>query len=831
MNITFLPNRFTHSFNKISNHLWNKMENLRYLTCIIFIATFSGSLYAQSPTVEQYKTTDQCYIKIYQALTTADARALRATIDTAGYTNINLSTQSGYKLTMADMVLLFRQYSPSADGNHPNGDGTNTTGNAGDYFPSVIPMYTCTTLSLKDADLADECFNSVSGSTDYGNYIGHLMGLTTLTCSKTAKGPDMRGTNVQSTLQSMIIPKLGTSDTADKATATVGMFTGFTALTSIDLNTCAKGDIPANAFQGCTSLSTVKIMTTGLQNIGAYAFQGDTALHKVSFPYGLTTIGNQAFANCDLTQLTFPNTLQTIASQAFLSNVNLKTIKFPASVQSIESGAFNNNKSLDNVYILGENTKAAANAFITNMTCDGFDYNNTYTTDADYQGKFSKNHWRKPDTNTEGTRSPVLLHVPNTETARKRYLNPFIYFIDDSVALEELRAIYVDYGNKTIDYNTFIAQRTTWHDTWSPKYPGNTVDNYVQQIYSYMLARYVDPAKKVEITKSDGTKDSVDYWVTIRPWELDENGNRYPKQDASNQFNAPVSYSENTAYAGWNQFLLAAPDAYSVRDSVKFTTLTDDHWYSMCLPFPMTRAQIDEAFGGATEICEFTKVVKETDGTITFYFTEKATVDASGVATKAHHPYMIHPELKSVDMPAKSASERVIYDANLASAKSMYPSKPTDASNIVKVDFIDKTDSTNVVTHDNAYTFYGNESDSVNIPGNRYFWAWNETQNIGSFFHSSTTMSKDIPWTPYTAIVRPEGTDYVAAAKGNMTMLDWIDAMNEQPTTRIVVIQAQTSETSDNNKVYNINGQYVGDTLTGLPKGLYIVNGKKHLIR
>lgn len=35
----------------------------------------------------------------------------------------------------------------------------------------------------------------------------------------------------------------------------------------------------------------------------------------------------------------------------------------------------------------------------------------------------------------------------------------------------------------------------------------------------------------------------------------------------------------------------------------------------------------------------------------------------------------------------------------------------------------------------------------------------------------------------------------------------------------------------DNYKVYNINGQYVGNSLDGLGKGLYIVNGKKYIVR
>ena len=34
-----------------------------------------------------------------------------------------------------------------------------------------------------------------------------------------------------------------------------------------------------------------------------------------------------------------------------------------------------------------------------------------------------------------------------------------------------------------------------------------------------------------------------------------------------------------------------------------------------------------------------------------------------------------------------------------------------------------------------------------------------------------------------------------------------------------------------NGKVYNMSGQYVGDSLEGLGKGLYIVNGKKYIVK
>lgn len=41
------------------------------------------------------------------------------------------------------------------------------------------------------------------------------------------------------------------------------------------------------------------------------------------------------------------------------------------------------------------------------------------------------------------------------------------------------------------------------------------------------------------------------------------------------------------------------------------------------------------------------------------------------------------------------------------------------------------------------------------------------------------------------------------------------------------VYEFENKNTQDNLRVYNLNGQYVGNSLEGLAKGVYVVNGKK----
>ena len=67
-----------------------------------------------------------------------------------------------------------------------------------------------------------------------------------------------------------------------------------------------------------------------------------------------------------------------------------------------------------------------------------------------------------------------------------------------------------------------------------------------------------------------------------------------------------------------------------------------------------------------------------------------------------------------------------------------------------------------------------------------------------------------------------------AGAKASTLSIDVVD--DSGATTDIVKMNADGEEVKDA-KVYNINGQLVGTSLNGLNKGLYIVNGKKYVVK
>ena len=79
-------------------------------------------------------------------------------------------------------------------------------------------------------------------------------------------------------------------------------------------------------FFGCTSLTSVTIPNS-VTTIGEYAFSRCTSLTSVTIPNSVTTIGESAFSYCSaLTSVTIPNSVTTIGYNAFDNIYNITKI-------------------------------------------------------------------------------------------------------------------------------------------------------------------------------------------------------------------------------------------------------------------------------------------------------------------------------------------------------------------------------------------------------------------------------------------------------------------------------------------------------------------------
>lgn len=97
--------------------------------------------------------------------------------------------------------------------------------------------------------------------------------------------------------------------------------------------------IENSVFYGCSGLSSVTI-PDGVTSIGNAAFSGCSGLTSVTIPNGVTSIGNSAFYGCGITTLTIPEGVTSIGSSAFYICGSLTSVSLPNSLTSIGESAF-----------------------------------------------------------------------------------------------------------------------------------------------------------------------------------------------------------------------------------------------------------------------------------------------------------------------------------------------------------------------------------------------------------------------------------------------------------------------------------------------------------
>ena len=260
-------------------------------------------------------------------------------------------------------------------------------------------------------------------------------------------------------------------------------------------------------------------------------------------------------------------------------------------------------------------------------------------------------------------------------------------------------------------------------------------------------------------------------------------------------------------YAGWRNFALTGKIKEETWDDNK---RVDGKWYTMCLPFDMTAQQLKSAYGSKVEVVEFSDVEVVTkpnnDKIVTLKFKQPVT------ETKAHHPYMIHPSLHK-------GTQAGVKTTIVGIKKQEEKQESLDAQKVVK--------TADGVT----YTFIGNYDNTKHLQQYSYYYysGDDETQYKNGFY--KWIKSGSGKWTPYTACVlmnkdnganaKPSISYYLESIDGQTTAIDTLPVM---PAVRDM----------QQGKVYTITGQLVQQgtiNLKALPQGVYIVNGKKYIVR
>ena len=529
--------------------------------------------------------------------------------------------------------------------------------------------------------------------------------------------------------------------------------------------------IPENCFQCCSKLKSVRI-PEGVKYIGASAFGG--------------TKDDPA---PPLENIHFPNSLESIGSSAFAYNSALKSVTIPAGVTSIGDNAFQYNDELEDVYVLGDHVTIGDGSFSQEYTYDGFSFDNNN------DGNSSTVSIRDWKSEKDYVKHPVRLHIPKNSDAYVFCVNPFLRALN-ALTPDELALLDNYQSNDDLDV----------------------------KLKSYGI----DPSKKYLFQNN---------WVEME-------GHRYFKKPQA-MFNkgcwdqnlisediAPQGSENFTSFNGWHNFMFAAGDVEE--KTWPDNRLIESRWYTAVFPFNLTYDQLMTTYGNGTDVREFTGVISETDGNktkLTITFNQRVPIPANrnSVYIEKGHPYMIHPGVRSVDKNNNPVS-RTIAGVSVAEANDEIEN---GTPLTVPGDLKKKNGETITVEQSGVYTFVGTyEEEGDYLPAHCYYLGMYEGQPKSlKFYYTKTEGTTAKNWKQFTSIVMTSlGANGAKSMDMDFSIFNQ-NVFNDNYGIATSIEKAQTErELSD--RIYNLNGQVVGKgSLQSMPKGIYVVNGKKIVVR
>lgn len=292
-------------------------------------------------------------------------------------------------------------------------------------------------------------------------------------------------------------------------------------------------------------------------------------------------------------------------------------------------------------------------------------------------------------------------------------------------------------------------------------------------------------------------------------------------------------------------YLVNGSDKYENATLHLNKTLTKNKWNSLVLPVNLTKNQLQSTFGANTRLAKLTTLTSTSIEFESVDFTDKAD---DYVALEACKPYIIFPEKDKEE--SNSASYTAILNVKNEKKKVNVPAGHYTIAKVKNVDF------SNIKTEDWTTKLVDAADGSIAAYGTfaRTFGEYTEKDEDGTYSDVTNkgTIISGRPNLEYCYFFY-KGNMYHSSIKGRVRGLRgfscWfqptttsgtqnaqltIDGVS-QGTTGIEDILADYEQPVSRfaNGIYNLNGQLVktGNSTAGLPSGMYIVNGKKCIVR
>lgn len=248
-------------------------------------------------------------------------------------------------------------------------------------------------------------------------------------------------------------------------------------------------------------------------------------------------------------------------------------------------------------------------------------------------------------------------------------------------------------------------------------------------------------------------------------------------------------------------------------------SFVEGEWNSLIMPVNLTKAQFDEAFGSDAKLAKANKVYDSNGNlVIGFSLVEEDKNNANSAYLVANTPYIINISKKTalkgaITIDAGTISGDIYkVDNSLAAGGVTFTYDNDKATNPIEQNFpVDQAITTKWGMTD--LKFIGSYDNHQDLEAGNYIW------NNGDLY-----LTKNTHWMKgYRCWLAPT---WNGSATGNAKLLTF--GFGNGETTGIDM--PSMGNTSGSTKVYNLNGQRV-DNMLGVQPGIYIVNGKKVVVK
>lgn len=632
-------------------------------------------------------------------------------------------------------------------------------------------------------------------------------------------------------------------------------------------------EIGDDAFRGC-DFSEITL-PENLKTIGKYAFTS-TGLTSITFPKNLDKIDDGAFWDLkNLLVIELNDNLRYIGKGAFGCNGELvdksktqTTIKIPASVKYIGAYAFSERKFQD-IYFLGKVAPVCP-------VGDFFDGQNTHTDGTAFTGTDDKVHYGNSGFSLSGSNG-LADNTSEGYANRENYVNGGHYFTilhypadatDEDTFTDTTRKYdcrvkengtidltQIPVGTEeagSLDYREATHVQTSVDPGYADTYLGT---QYVWPSHAQFVRAYATAANGVKWNGKD-----------VYAPDLGDDVKAVLKEAGYDTNDENLANLAKIAYVGTRKFTISNDDSKSTPEYK--ITMKPGQWWTLCVPFNMTKKQVLDTFGSDTQLCLFNKVTRDLGvngkNKIVLYFTQDvlnhSTKNADGTKMKDANGMWSENIAAATD---NVAEDDVVLWAHESYMIKPYNGEQSDQDAVFVVKNYEAVEgnplptvvqSTTTVQSRQAsvtkeYRFVGNylgnenaRAAKVTIPQYSYVYAKTKSDPVYKFrFYTGNTST----WKPNKSLVQTNernsgvddynnffGIDKSTSLPAGSKQASVFGGENFGETTGIedVTIVAGTDTLTP---VFNLEGKLVssnGDA-AGLPAGIYVKNGQKFIVK